>query len=441
MSSSDALIARFLALHPKTIDLSLGRIERLLERLGSPHRRLPPTIHVAGTNGKGSTIAFMRAILEAGGLVTHVYTSPHLVRFHERIRLGQPGGGRFVEEERLVEALRACESANGSDPITVFEITTAAALLLFAEAPADALLLEVGLGGRCDATNVIDDPAAAVVTSIGYDHAEYLGDTLERIAGEKAGIFKRGCPAVIAPQDYEAADATLRERAERTGASPIRVGAQDFSVHEEGGRLVYQDEDALLDLPRPRLAGRHQFTNAGTAIAALRAAGFSRLPAEAYERGLSGADWPGRLQRITRGRLPALMPPGTELWLDGGHNPDGGRVLADAMADLEERNAAPLVLVVGMLGTKDAEGFLGNFAGLARELIAVPMPSQMAARPAEEVAAIAGRVGLTATTASNVEAALTSLKDFVWDRPPRVLVCGSLYLAGDVLSANGTLPA
>jgi len=327
MSSSDALIARFLALHPKTIDLSLGRIERLLGRMGSPHRRLPPTIHVAGTNGKGSTIAFMRAILEAAGLVTHVYTSPHLVRFHERIRLGQPGGGRFVEEERLVEALRACETANGSDPITVFEITTAAALLLFAEIPADALLLEVGLGGRCDATNVIDDPAAAVVTSIGYDHAEYLGDTLERIAGEKAGIFKRGCPAVIAPQDYEAADTVLRERAEGAGATPIRVGAQDFSVHEESGRLVYQDEDALLDLPRPRLPGRHQFTNAGTAIAALRAAGFSRLPPDAFERGLSGADWPGRLQRITKGRLPALMPPGTELWLDGGHNPDGGRVL------------------------------------------------------------------------------------------------------------------
>ncbi len=440
MSSSDALIARFLALHPKTIDLSLGRIERLLERLGSPHRRLPPTIHVAGTNGKGSTIAFMRAILEAGGLVVHVYTSPHLVRFHERIRLGQPGGGRFVEEERLVEALRACEAANGSEPITVFEITTAAALLLFADAPADALLLEVGLGGRCDATNVIDDPAAAVVTPIGHDHAEYLGDTLAKIAAEKAGIFKRGCPAVIAPQDYDEADAVLRERAERAGAAPLLVGAQDFSVHEEGGRLVYQDEDALLDLPRPRLAGRHQLVNAGTAIAALRAAGFGNLPPAAFEAGIAGADWPGRLQRLAKGRLPGLLPAGAELWLDGGHNPDGGRVLSAAIADLEERNGAPLVLVVGMLGTKDAEGFLANFAGLARELIAVPMPSQMAARPADEVATIAIHAGLTASTAPSVEAALASLHDFVWDRPPRVLICGSLYLAGEVLSANGTLP-
>jgi dihydrofolate synthase/folylpolyglutamate synthase len=440
MSSSDALIARFLALHPKTIDLSLGRIERLLEKLGSPHKRLPPTIHVAGTNGKGSTIAFMRATLEAAGLVTHVYTSPHLVRFHERIRIGQPGGGRFVDEGRLVEALRACEAANAGDPVTVFEITTAAAFLLFAEAPADALLLEVGLGGRCDATNVIDEPAAAVVTSIGLDHAEYLGDTVERIAGEKAGIFKRGCPAVIAPQDYEGAEAVLRERAERAGATPIRVGQQDFSMHEEGGRLVYQDEDALIDLPRPRLAGRHQLINAGAAIAALRAAGFGNLPDEAFERGVGEAEWPGRLQRLTRGRLPGLVPPGSELWLDGGHNPDGGRVLAAAMADLEERNGAPLVLVVGMLGTKDADRFLANFTGLARELVAVPMPSQMAARPADEIAAIAGRLGLTAGTAPSVEAALASLNDYVWDRPPRVLICGSLYLAGDVLAANGTLP-
>jgi dihydrofolate synthase/folylpolyglutamate synthase len=212
-------------------------------------------------------------------------------------------------------------------------------------------------------------------------------------------------------------------------------------MHEEGGRVVYQDEDALLDLPRPRLAGRHQLVNAGAAIAALRAAGFGNLPHAAFERGMAEADWPGRLQRIAKGRLPGLLPAGAELWLDGGHNPDGGRVLAAAMADLEERNGAPLVLVVGMLGTKDADGFLANFSGLARELIAVPMPSQMAARPAEEVAAIAARAGLTATTAPNVEAALASLDQFVWDRPPRVLICGSLYLAGDVLAANGTLPA
>ncbi|MFD0934176.1 bifunctional folylpolyglutamate synthase/dihydrofolate synthase, partial [Methylobacterium trifolii] len=308
MDSSDALMARFLALHPRTIDLSLGRIERLLARLNHPERRLPPVIHVAGTNGKGSTIAFMRAILEAGGLAAHVYTSPHLVRFHERIRLGGIGGGHYVAEDRLADAFARCEAANAGDPITVFEITTAAALLLFSEAPADVLLLEVGLGGRVDATNVIDEVAAAVVTPIGRDHAEYLGDTVESVATEKAGIFKRGCPAVIAAQDYAEADAVLCRQAAAVGASPIIVGNQDFSVHEDSGRLVFQDETDLFDLPKPKLTGRHQFTNAGTAIAALRAAGFGDAGVAAIAAGLRNVDWPGRLQRLSRGRLAALVP-------------------------------------------------------------------------------------------------------------------------------------
>jgi dihydrofolate synthase/folylpolyglutamate synthase len=440
MDSSDALIARFLALHPRTIDLSLERIARLLADLGHPERRLPPVIHVAGTNGKGSTIAFMRAILESAGFAAHVYISPHLVRFHERIRLGQVGGGRFVDEERLVEALRRCEDANAGQPITMFEITTAAALVLFAETQADVLLLEVGLGGRVDATNVIDEVAAAVITPIGHDHAEYLGRTIAAVATEKAGIIKRGCPVVIAQQDYLEADEVLRERAERLGAEPIMIGGQDFSAQEERGRLVYQDEMGLLDLPRPQLFGRHQLVNAGTAIAALRVAGFGDIDPIAYETGMNRVEWPGRLQRITRGRLPTIVPHGSELWLDGGHNPDGARALAGAMADLEERNAAPLVLVVGMLGTKDADAFLRHFLGLAREVIAVPIPGQVAARPAEEIVAIAHRVGFGASAAPNVEAALASLHDYVWDRPPRVLVCGSLYLAGDVLAANGTPP-
>ncbi len=440
MESSDALIARFLALHPKTIDLSLGRIQRLLARLGSPERRLPPVIHVAGTNGKGSTIAFMRAILESAGLAVHVYTSPHLVRFHERIRLGRFGGGQYVSEDRLVEAFRRCEAVNAGEPITMFEITTAAALLIFAEEPADVLLLEVGLGGRFDATNVIDRPAAAVVTSIGQDHAEFLGTSLAGIAREKAGIFKRGCPAVIATQDYTEADEALRAEAERIGATPVLIGGQDFSTHEERGRLVYQDENGLLDLPRPKLIGRHQFINAGTAIAALRAAGYEQFETSAFEAGLTRAEWPGRLQRLAKGRLPEIAPEGCELWLDGGHNPDGGRVLAAAMADRGERNDVPLVLITGMLGTKDSEAFFRNFLGLAREVIAVPIAGQIAARPAEEVAAIASSVGLTASTAPSVESALTSLHDYVWDRPPRVLICGSLYLAGEVLAANGTLP-
>ncbi len=441
MDSSDALMARFLALHPRTIDLSLGRIERLLARLNHPERRLPPVIHVAGTNGKGSTIATMRAILEAGGLSAHVYTSPHLVRFHERIRLGRVGGGIFVAEDRLADALARCEAANAGEPITVFEITTAAALLLFSEEPADVLLLEVGLGGRVDATNVISDPACAVVTPIGRDHAEYLGDTIEAVAGEKAGIFKRGCPAVIAAQDYAEADMVLRRHAERVGASPIVIGNQDFSTHQERGRLVYQDEDELFDLPLPKLFGRHQLTNAGAAIAALQAAGFGDLGTAALETGLRNVDWPGRLQRITRGRLSELMPRNSELWLDGGHNADGGRILAAAMADLSERADAPLVLITGLLGTKDAEGFLKNFVGLARTLIAVPIPGQIAARPADEVAQIAGEVGLIARQAPTIEAALADVADLAFESAPRVLICGSLYLAGAVLTANGTPPA
>jgi dihydrofolate synthase/folylpolyglutamate synthase len=438
VESSDAVIARFMALHPKLIDLSLDRMQRLLAELDHPEERLPPTIHVAGTNGKGSTVAFMRAILEAAGHTVHVYTSPHLVRFHERIRLGAPGGGRFVDEERLVAALRACETVNAGRPITVFEMTTVTALSLFAEHRADVLLLEVGLGGRFDATNVIAQPAAAVVTPVSMDHREYLGDRVTLIAAEKAGIFKRGCPAVIAPQEPEPA-AVLEAHAERIGATLV-LGGQDFSVHEENGRLIYQDNDGLLDLPLPRLAGRHQHINAGTAIAATRAAGYSDVGADAFERGLTNVYWPARMQRLATGRLPALTPRGAEIWLDGGHNPDCGRAMASAMAELEEKNPAPLVLIVGMMGTKDAEGFLSPFAGLAREVLAVPIGSQLGARQAGEVATIARSVGLNASTHSGVEAALTALNGYVWERPPRILIIGSLYLAGEVLAANGTPP-
>ncbi len=438
--SSDALIARLLALHPKAIDLSLGRISRLMGRLGDPHRRLPPVIHVAGTNGKGSTVAFMRAILEARGLAVHVDTSPHLVRFNERIRLGRPGGGVLVDDHKLLGALQRCEAANEGAPITFWEIVTAAAFVLFAEEPADVLLLEVGLGGRLDATNIVERPAAAVVTSIGMDHAEYLGDTIAKIAAEKAGIFKRGAPAVIAPQTYPEADRVLVAEAERLGAGPIWIGGQDFTVREEGGRLVYQDEDRLMDLPLPRLLGRHQHINAATAIAALRAAGYD-LATGLFEDGLSKAEWPARMQRLARGRLAEMCPPGAELWLDGGHNVDGGRVLAEAMADLQDRNPAPLVMIVGMLGTKDTGAVLKPFAGLARELIAVPIPGQHAARTPEDVADLARSVGLAARPSLSVLAALEDVRSRAWPVPPRILICGSLYLAGEVLNLNGTPPA
>jgi dihydrofolate synthase/folylpolyglutamate synthase len=439
MDSSDAALARFLALHPKVIDLSLGRIQRLLAAIGHPEQRLPPVIHVAGTNGKGSTVALMRAILEAAGLAVHVYTSPHLVRFHERIRLGRPGGGRLVDEHQLLDAFRRCEAANAGAPITFFEITTAAAFLLFAEAPADVLLLEVGLGGEGDATNVIDEPLVTVVTPVSLDHPEYLGDTITQVAAAKAGIFKPGVPAVLAPQELEAA-AVLEARAERIGA-PLVIGGQDFTVHEESGRLVYQDERGLLDLPLPRLPGRHQHVNAGTAIAALRTGGFDRLPIAAYETGLAKVEWPARMQRLNRGHLVDQAPDCAEIWLDGGHNPDGGRALAAAMADLEETHPAPLVLIVGMLGSKDTAGFLAPFAGLARELLAVSIRTQLAARPAEEIASIAQDLGFVTSTHASVESALSSLKGFFWERPPRVLITGSLYFAGEVLAANGTPPS
>jgi dihydrofolate synthase/folylpolyglutamate synthase len=436
---SDVLLARFLALHPKLIDLSLGRIERLLDALGKPQSRLPPVIHVGGTNGKGSTIAFMRAVLEAAGLSVHVYTSPHLVRFHERIRIGAPGGSHQVPETVLVEAFRQCELANAGAPITVFEITTAAAILLFAEHPAHVLLLEVGLGGRHDATNVIARPLAAVVTPVSMDHSEYLGDTVARIAAEKAGIFKRGVPAVIALQDHREAEDVLEREAARVGAK-LFVGGQDFHLHEEQGRLVYQDEEGLLDLPLPRLSGRHQHVNAATAIAGLRAAGFGRLETKVFERGIVGADWPARLQRLSRGRLAALMPPDSELWLDGGHNPDGGKALASAMAEFEERHARPLVMIIGMLGTKDSAGFLKPFAGLAHELVAIPILQQTAARPPDEVARLAVASGIPARVEPGIEAALASIARQSWPIAPRVLIAGSLYLAGEVLAANGTPP-
>jgi dihydrofolate synthase/folylpolyglutamate synthase len=433
MNPQDAILTRFAPLHPKKIDLSLGRIERLLEDLGAPHKKLPPVVHVAGTNGKGSTIAFMRAALEAADKRVHVYTSPHLVRFNERIRLA----GRLVDDERLIEAFDRCERLNDGKAITVFEITTAAAFLLFSETPADYLLLEVGLGGRYDATNVIEKPAATVITPISIDHQEFLGDTIDKIAFEKAGILKRGAPAIIAEQDPRAF-AVIEKEARKVGA-PLIVGGQDFSIREENGRLVYEDEIGLLDLPLPRLRGRHQHGNAGNAIAALRALGNVVAP-RLVERGLSEAEWPARLQRLRNGPLLDLAPPRSELWLDGGHNEGGGRALAAAMADFEDQSPRPLVMICGTLATKDTAGFLRHFKGLAQELLAVPIAGEHAARSAEEVANIAASVGIEAAASPSVEAALRFLAARNWVTPPRVLIAGSLYLAGTVLQANGPAP-
>jgi dihydrofolate synthase/folylpolyglutamate synthase len=433
----DSIVERLSALHPKRIDLSLDRMWRILDALDHPERRLPPVIHVAGTNGKGSTIAFMRAVLEAAGLRVHVYTSPHLVRFNERFRLGCVGQGRLARDEELADALAQCERVNGDAPITLFEITTAAGLLLFARQRADVLLLEVGLGGRLDATNVVDRPIVTVITPVSFDHAEFLGDTVDKIAVEKAGIIKAGVPVIVAAQRREAL-APIERQAARLRA-PVRVAGEHWTATQERGRLVYQDEAGLLDLPAPRLYGRHQFENAGVAIAALRAAGIFKLPVEAFE-GIASAEWPARMQRLSQGALVPFAPEGSELWLDGGHNADGGRAIADALADLEERVSRPLVLVVGMLATKDCAGFLKNFTGLAQRIVALPVPHQEKSLAPEELVEIARGIGIGAEKSSDVKAALAAVGRFGLAPSPRILIAGSLYLAGEVLAMNGTPP-
>jgi dihydrofolate synthase/folylpolyglutamate synthase len=439
MTPVDSILARLTALHPKLIDLSLDRLERLLTALDHPERKLPPVIHVAGTNGKGSTIAFLRAILEAAGLAVHVYTSPHLVHFNERFRLGRAGAeGTLVSDAELSAALEEGENANGGAPITVFEMTTAAGMLLFARHPADVLLLEVGLGGRLDATNVIDKPLVSIITPVSLDHLDFLGDTLAKIAFEKAGIIKQGVPVVVAAQHREALDVIERHAARMS--APIRIAGENWTATEERGRLVYQDDNGLLDLPAPKLFGRHQFENAGLAIAALRAVPSLKLAPSAFEAGIARADWPARLQRMSAGRLVDLIPPGAELWLDGGHNPDGGRTIAAALADLEERVSRPLVMIVGMLATKDAAGFLRNFTGLAHRMITVPVPGADKGLSAQDVAEAAKSAGLTAVARGNIEEALALTHKLDLDQPPRILITGSLYLAGDVLRENGTEP-
>ncbi|MGV8840048.1 MAG: bifunctional folylpolyglutamate synthase/dihydrofolate synthase [Bauldia sp.] len=424
-------------LHPTEIDLSLDRITRLLETLGRPDRRIPPVIHVAGTNGKGSVTAFLRAMLEAAGKRVHVNTSPHLVRFHERIRISRDGRAEIVDDADLTDALLRVEAANAGAPITHFEITTAAAFLLFAEAPADYTLLEVGLGGRLDATNVVENPVATVITSLSMDHERFLGNTLAGIAREKAGIIKRGVPVVTSPQQEVALE--VIERAAARLKAPLHAAGQDWMAFAERGRLVFQDEDGLLDLPPPKLVGRHQYTNAGTAIATLRAAGI-RLPPGAIETGLQTAEWPARMQRLSAGRLVERAGPAIgELWLDGGHNPGAGAVIAETMADLEERAPRPLHLVMGMLTTKNPAGFLAPFAGLARSVTTVPIGGHESFS-ADELASIARSVGLDANPADSVEEAIDAIAAFSDTAPPRVLICGSLYLAGTVLDRNGTPP-
>ena len=437
-SPLDAVIARLSALHPVKIDLSLERMHRVLERLGHPERQLPPVIHVAGTNGKGSTIAYLRAMLEAANLRVHTFTSPYLVRVNECFRLGCAGGGVLVDDDKLMAALERCEAANAGAPLTVFESKTAAAFCLFADNPADALLLEVGLGGRLDSTNVIEKPLASVITPVSMDHMEFLGNTLASIAMEKAGIIKRGVPVISAEQVDEAMT-VIEAQASRLRA-PLFAANQQWHVGIERGRLVYQDDRGLMDLAAPKLFGRHQFDNAGLAIATLRATNAFRVSHAAFEAGILGAEWPARMQRVTSGRLIEQAPAGSEIWLDGGHNAEGGRVAAAALGDLEERVPRQLVIIAGMMGNKDAGAFLANFAGQTRHIIAVPIPDTDNAMPPDRLADAARQLGMRIEIAGGVEAALQSLAKLAYETPPRILITGSLYLAGHVLAANGTPP-
>jgi len=433
-STSDAILERLLSLHPKRIDLVLTRVERLLDALGNPERHLPPIVHVAGTNGKGSVCAFSRAMLEAQGLRVHVYTSPHLVKFHERIRLA----GQLISEEELTAVLDECERANESQPITFFEITTAAAFLAFSRHPADALVLEVGLGGRLDATNVVQ-PSVSVVTPVGLDHQEFLGPDIAGIAAEKAGIIKPRVPVIIGAQEDRARDVILRTA--DSLSAPAHLFGQDFFAHEERGRMVYQDHDVLLDLPMPKLLGSHQIENAALAIAALRNTGHNWGRDRAVEDGLRNVEWPARLQRLTRGVLVELAPKGAEVWLDGGHNPHAAHAISHAMADFEERAPKPLYLVCGMLKTKDAAGYLAPFRGLVRHVMTVAIPGEEASLGAGSLYDAARQAGLDASPAEDVEDAMMQIA--AWSHadkgepPPRILIGGSLYLAGQVLRENG----
>ncbi len=415
---SDVVLQRLMSLHPKVIDLTLDRMWRILGALGHPERDLPPVVHIAGTNGKGSTQAMIRAGLEGAGDKVHAYTSPHLARFHERIRLG----GDLIDEAELAATLAECEAANGSDQITFFEITTAAAILAFSRHAADWTLMEVGLGGRLDSTNVVD-PQLCVITPISIDHQQFLGDSLAEIAREKAGILKAGVPCVVGPQTDEALE-VIEATAAELGA-PLSICNRDWQVWTEHGRLVFQDTDGLLDLPLPALIGDHQIDNAGSAIAALRALG--RGDAEAA---VSNAEWPARLQRLRRGPLVTAAA-GTELWLDGGHNEAAGAALAKALRAMNDR---PISLVCGMLRTKDARGYLGHLAGIAHELHAVSIPGEAATLSAEETCAAARDVGLNARPAKTVDGAVRELAKPMPDG--RILICGSLYLAGQVLRDN-----
>ena len=413
-----------MGLHPKLIDLSLDRINRLLEALGRPHEHLPPVVHVAGTNGKGSVVAYMRAALIAAGYKVHVYTSPHLVRFHERIQVD----GKVIAEPDLAALLDECERANRGTPITFFEITTAAAFLAFSRAPADILVMETGLGGRLDATNVIARPLLSVITPISLDHQHFLGDSLGEIAGEKAGIVKRRVPVVIGPQEPEALKVLERRAVELE--APATIWGRDFSASPAAEGFDFRDGETFWRLPLPSLFGPHQVANAATAAAGLRRLKAIAISREAIAKGLTTAVWPARLQRLISGRLVDLAGQDAELWVDGGHNASAGEMLAQVCGGWNDR---PLDLVVGMMNTKDPKSFARPLAPYVRRAICLSIPGEKNTLAGEDAARGLAGVGIEASVGSGIEEAIKTLAA---GTPSRILICGSLYLAGRVLAAN-----
>ncbi len=433
-SRVDALIDKLAEIHPKGFDLSLGRILTLLEKLGNPHLRIPPAIHIAGTNGKGSTLAFARAILEAEGYKVHVHISPHLVNWNERYRLS----GELVDDETLARAIERVTEANDGKPITIFEIMSAVMFVLFSEHEADFSLVEVGLGGRADATNVLQNPQVCAIAPISMDHQSYLGDTLAKIAFEKAGIIKNACPVVIGVQPDEVRE--VLETVATQNSAPVLISGQDFDFYRDATGFVYQDTDGLLDLPLPRLNGDHQLGNAALAIAAIRA-GDIEVSDRSIEAGMKSVAWPGRLERLPAGAITAAFAPNTVIWIDGGHNPAAGEVIA---AELLRQNAGVsrrFLLVCGMINTKEPVGYFRPFTKLETQVITVPVAMSEAGIPPDELAASARNAGLNASSALSLEDGICQVAETAEQSPElEVIFCGSLYMVGEVLGLNGTVP-
>ncbi|MEO0327160.1 MAG: folylpolyglutamate synthase/dihydrofolate synthase family protein [Pseudomonadota bacterium] len=433
MSRVQSLIDKLSQHHPKGFDLSLDRILVLLEKLGNPQHKIPSAFHVAGTNGKGSTIAFLRAILEAGEKSVHVHTSPHLVRWNERYRLA----GNLVDDDRLSDAIERVAAANGRQSATVFELLSAVMFVLFSEHKADHSLVEVGLGGRLDATNVIDRPLVSLITPISMDHQAYLGDTIEKIAAEKGGIIKQDGMVVVARQEDSVRD--VLDEISRTQRAQCLFSGQDFDAYADQGRLVFQDENGLMDLPMPALRGEHQIENAALAIAAIRMAD-CKLADNAFDKAMTTVTWPGRMERLQDGKLTDRLS-NADIWIDGGHNPSAGLAIAAEIIKMNTVAPRKTLMICGMINTKEPSGFFAPFSQIEAEVITVPVAMSEAGIPPQQLSEVAVSCGLHSTPANSLEDGIANAaRRLSRQRDLRILFCGSLYMVGEVLEKNETLP-